>query len=742
MAKVLFLCTLLAFGFTANALEQKGDRTITKVVKLLQSMLDKSKTEGDEERTIYAKFKCYCDTSEAEKNDSVKALSEQIELLSSKIAEIQGETGELSSEVAELKANMAANQQAQSDATSLRNKENSAFNAEEKDLTAAIAQMKSAIEVLSSVGADQTDGKGAADTKQFMAAKKANLISLQSQVQTALKAASSLMNSEQRSTAAAFVQAPFTGTYTSQSGVVMGIIKSMRDTFKANLGDARTTEKNALESYDKFMEVKTSAFKTMKASFQEKQKELGSNDDELSSKKKALSEAESQKASDEEFLGSLLPLCADKAKGYSNRKLLRANEEAAIAQAISILNSDAAFESFGGQSATKTGANKKSFLQVWSVNANNRILAKTELQLAAEETQSARLGKVITMLVAGNPFTGVLDEISKMLDLIGEEAKADKENLDWCSKERRENKAALSGKKKDIISLDTSIDKFDTTINDPKTGLKAMIEETETSLVQNTESQKTETGERTEANVAYQADIKNSVDAQSILTKGIKVLKAYYNDLEKKLAAGEALLQKEDPAAPEAWKGDGAYAGQSKQGGDVIDMLEFILSEASKEEMDAHASEEKSQADYEDSMTVLKKEEAKAEKSLAKLQDDLATKEKELLDAREDHKATTKDKEAIEDYLLKIKPGCDFISTNFDTREANRKTEKNALEKAVRLIKATPAYKTSMAEAKVESFGDCKKPCQADETHVKCKSCQADVTIPAFCAGHKGTKGC
>jgi len=147
----------------------------------------------------------------------------------------------------------------------------------------------------------------------------------------------------------------------------------------------------------------------------------------------------------------------------------------------------------------------------------------------------------------------------------------------------------------------------------------------------NKEAQTKETAERTEANVAYQADVRNLVSAQSILSKAIKVLKAYYDDLEKKLAAGEALVQ-EDPTAPEAWKGDGAFKGQSDKGTDVIEMLKFILSETQKEEMDAHKDEEKSQADYEDSMAKLKKEEADAEKSLANLQEDLAEKENSLLE--------------------------------------------------------------------------------------------------------------
>merc|ERR1719472_353199 len=115
--KVLSFFAILAFS---SATVTEKDNTITQVVKLLQGMLDKSKAEGDEERKIYAKFKCYCDQSEAEKTASIKSLTEQIGVLESKIAEIQGDSGELSSEVAALKAAMAENEQAQKDAPALR----------------------------------------------------------------------------------------------------------------------------------------------------------------------------------------------------------------------------------------------------------------------------------------------------------------------------------------------------------------------------------------------------------------------------------------------------------------------------------------------------------------------------------------------------------------------------------------------------------------------------------------------
>jgi len=740
----LISCFALLALSTAAVVEK--DRTITKVVKLLQGMLDQSVTEGDEERKIYAKFKCYCDTSTAEKMASIKELTEQIELLESKIAETQGDTGEQSSDCAQLKADMADNKAARDEATSLRDKENKAFLAEKADLKKAIGQMASAIDTLSKVGADQSKSTGA-DNKQFMAGKGASsLLSLQSSVSEALNAASALMTPSERSTATSFLQGPFTGTYTSQSAVVMGIIKNMRDTFKKNLGDAIVTEKNSKESYDKFMKTKKDAFEEMDDSYQEKQKSLSDNDQSLSSSKSSLSTAQKQKASDEEFMDKLTPLCAEKAKGYANRKLLRANEEAAIAEAISILNSDDAFASFGATDATSTGATSARFLQLRSVRRHEEVndarqAIQNLLQKAAKDTKSARLSKVVASLQAENPFTGVLDEIDKMIVLIGQEGDADKEKLDWCNKERTENDASLAKRKKEIISLNSKIDKLSGAINDEKTGLKALIQETETSLETNVASQKTETAERTEDNLAYQKDVKALVGAQDILAKAIKVLKAYYDDLAQKLANGEALVQ-EDPKTGEAWKGDGDFTGQSSKGNDVIGMLEFILKETVKEENTAHADEEQSQHDYEDSMQKLTDEQAASEKDLSNLQETLATTEKDLLDAQESLKDTTEDKESVEEYLEKIKPGCDFITKNFDLREKNRATEKAALTKAVKLIKATPAYKTAVNEATVESYGDCKKPCVADVDHVKCKSCQADVTIPAYCAGHKGTKGC
>ena len=731
---------LVAFAFSSGV-EATNDRTITKVVKLLESMLGKSKADGETDRDLYSKFKCYCDDNEDEKTLSIEELTKQIGILESKIEELRGSTGELSTECAQLRSDMAENEAARAEAEAIRKKAHADFVAEEADLTSAIGQMNDAIKTLSEIGADQTMSAGA-DHTQFMAGQGQSLLRLKATVKQALVAASVFFTQKQRRSVDSFLQAPFTGTYTAQSGEIVGILKNMRDTFESNLAAARATEKAEATAFQKFMKTKLEAYNTMKASYEEKQETLGTNDDDLAVKKGQLADAEAQKASDEEFLAKLRVMCADKAKEYEERKMLRVNEESAIAEAIAILNSDAAFESFGKVDATKTGSTGPATLLQLSAraHASARRDALQFLKSAANAQKSLRLARIAAQLEAGNPFTVVLEEIQKMIELIGREGKADKEQLDWCNSERETNHKDLQDKKDQISTLNGEITDLDTLINDPVTGLKVQIQDTEAKLESNHESQVSQTKARTEENLAYQQDIANLVEAEDLLTRAVRVLNKYYASLEKHYAQEDALLQREEPAPPSTWEGN--FAGQKSKGGDAISMIEFILQETQKEESVAHSDEQEGQKAYEDSMTALKTEQAELEKSLADLQLLLAEKEKELLEKHEELQQTEADKLAIEVYLEKIKPGCDFITSNFDLRESNRAKEKAALERATGLLQGTPAYKAAVVATEEEAMGDCKETCVGREGHVECKACLAKVTVPGYCAGHEGTEGC
>merc|ERR1719172_610849 len=226
-------------------------------------------------------------------------------------------------------------------------------------------------------------------------------------------------------------------------------------------------------------------------------------------------------------------------------------------------------------------------------------------------------------------------------------------------------------------------------------------------MKENHDSQVDKTADRGLENKDYQTNIRNVVAAQDVLRAAMKVLTEYYASMKK--AADAEFFQQEPPStwdAEEATKG--GFKGQKEQGNKVIEMLEFILEESEKEEMHAHSKEKEAQHEFEDEMADLKKEEADLMKVLAELNVQLAEKEAELKMKEENLAKETAGKIATEDYLAKIKPGCDFITEHFDAREESRATEKKALKKVVSVLKGSPAFKAQVQKRKEESWGACK----------------------------------
>merc|ERR1719261_1597999 len=363
------LLALLGVSSFANAANSEGDRTMTKVVKLLQEMLETSQADGRADTEIFAKFKCYCDSNTAKKTASIAALTSQISTLEGKIEMLQASSGKLSSEVAALDQAMSDNQAAQDQATELRDKAKASFEAEEADSAAAITQMDNALETLSAIGADQTAGLMSVRSHQgkFLGGESHGKTLSEEQMK-ALKAASVFLSPSQRKTITGFIQAPFTGEYSAQSGEIVGILKNMRDTFKADLATARGAEAKSLRSHEAYTATMEAEHSTMSDAHASKQDQLGSNDADLGSAKDSLAGAQDTKADDESFLATLTEQCADKTRQYEDLKMVRANEEAAIAQAISILNSDAAFESFGATAAGTSG--NTGFLQIEQIQVH------------------------------------------------------------------------------------------------------------------------------------------------------------------------------------------------------------------------------------------------------------------------------------------------------------------------------------------------------------------------------------
>jgi len=280
-----FVFALLA---TPSMAAEGGGKTITKVVTLLQEMLDKSKDDGKSDRTLYAKFKCYCDSTTEEKKSAIATTSEDIERMDALIADKSAVNAAYSQEAAELEATMAENRKGLGEAQSTRDKEEQAFDKEESDLVTGIAQLDSGIDILAAVGADQTvsgdtesELRMAADAtaaaKAMFMSKKSVVKKLDDHMKEALRAASVFLDDKQRGMMTSFLQAP-TGNYNAQSGEIVGVLKNMNDTFTANLASAQQVEAKAVFDYNAMMDVMSKEYDDMNSLFEKRKKEVGESD--------------------------------------------------------------------------------------------------------------------------------------------------------------------------------------------------------------------------------------------------------------------------------------------------------------------------------------------------------------------------------------------------------------------------------------------------------------------------------
>merc|ERR1719421_1657476 len=253
-----------------------------------------------------------------------------------------------------------------------------------------------------------------------------------------------------------FVQAPFTGNYNAQSGEIVGVLKNMNDTFTANLANARQVEAKALADFTAMKKVLDEEYDEASDLFEKRKKEIGETAELISTTTSERDTADTRLADDQEFLASLTDRCAKKKAEFEKRNMLRSQEEAAIAEAIAVLNSDAAFATFGKVSATSTGAT--GFIQI-SKSQNEdaqkvRATAAAALARSSKELHSVRLAKIAMELSskskATNPFVKVLENINGTVDLIDAEEADDSQKLATCNKEQDINNKKRDDKKADL----------------------------------------------------------------------------------------------------------------------------------------------------------------------------------------------------------------------------------------------------------------------------------------------------
>jgi uncharacterized small protein (DUF1192 family) len=670
------LCLLLAVEATLSHVATGNDasnaknRPVTKVINLLKDMGAQLEKEAEEDEETYEKVACWCETNDKEKTAAIAEAEARITDLTSTIEELTATSARLNTEIKNLEAEIAKNQEALDKATAMRQKELAEFNEEEKDMLQSIGALKSAIVVLSKHHSSLAQVPS--ETLLNMAA----VIDHQFKKHTALLHA--IVTPSQRKAIAAFVQSPgdyfdaeptFKQSYAPQSGQIFGILKQMKETFETNLSASQKEEMQAQAAYEDLKAAKESEIKAGTELKDTKTQELADTDEKLAQSKQDLEDTRNSLSADQKFLMNLKETCQMTDQEWEERQKSRAEEIKAVSEALAILSSDDAHDTF-----TKTF----NFVQtkVETTDRQNRDKASALLFKAAKANGNPRLA-ALAARVRLDAFTKVKAAIDEMIAALLKEKADEIKHKDFCTEGLNTNERESELKARDIAELEAEISDLTMTIDELTKSiatLEAEIAEMQTQLKRAGEDREME-------NKDFQQTVADQRETKALLKKAYDVLAAVF----KKFIQLEAKESKQEPAGPPPPPGFKEYKQSSGSGG-VMGMLEQIMRDTETLEAEAIKAESDAQKAYETYVKDTNKSIEEKTRDITNKTEEKATADGDKVAAEEAKETAMNEQQQLMNENADLHKSCDFTLKNFDIRQTARDQEVEALRQAKAIL--------------------------------------------------------
>merc|ERR1719199_169931 len=340
-----------------------------------------------------------------------------------------------------------------------------------------------------------------------------------------------------------------------------------------------------------------------------------------------------QNTRDEGYIADTQASCATKADEWGERKRLRKEEKASIAQAIATLRSDDARDLFKKSFDSQGALFVQTSALVRKVEHHHPTLMNG---LAQMKRAAVKSGDMRLLLLAqshagkmgGDPFGPVIKDIDGFLADLKKEEEADMAEKAMCEKERSERTQKVQIFSKQIDMSTTVI------------------------------------GRLTE----HIADSQKQVDAINVEIKDNE-------DAKKDEEPGEA-----PTPPPSTW--DDTYKGASGESGGIVALMEGIKADiekdiraADKEDSDAQAAYDKLCADIDRTIAMLKS----CKSDLLAM---IASDQNSITQQKESRATDQSTLQSHLDFLKEIATACDFMAANFESRMANRAEEVDGLNQA------------------------------------------------------------
>jgi len=693
--------TALILSCAALSLQgQTQANPIRKVVTLLQDMQKEIEAEGEKEKGLYDKFMCYCDGNTDGMSKSAEEAAQRITELKSKLEAEKSEKSQLDQELIAHKKDREVARADLAQATQIREKEHAEyveFSGEQKKNVDALGGAITALE----------KGMG----KSFLQSQSGQRLRRIVQASTAV-------DDYERSSVVAFLDQkqgnPF-GDYGAQSGEIVGILKAMHDEMDKDLGGAVSAEEEAAKGFAQLAEAKKSEITAAGSAIESKTQRSGALAVSIVNTEDDIEDTTAELNDTQAFLANLASQCATKKAEWAERSKIRAEEVAAISEAIKILNDDDALDLFKKTLSLEQETHKFGFLQkrsaVVSTAARARALVtsllpkmpahKTQLELIEFGLKAKKVdfSKVISMI---DGMTAVLAEEQKNDD--AQKAFCDKD-LEASAKEQKDTEDAIATSEAFIEETTAASEVASEEIAALQKDIKAL----DKAVAEATEQRKEEHADflqfQTENNAALQLieKAKNRLFKFYRPTLHKEAPAKELTDEEKILAASgrsdmiatdapvmiagttqtvfvQVRKAQEAPAPPpETW---GAYQKKDGKSNGVIALMEMLVKELQGDMTTAEHDEETGQKDYE---RLMANSQASREQNVEGITDKEAAKADMDVKVEQAKQQLSSQQAAlgnVKQYILTLHSQCDFLTENYDLRKAARTTELESLANA------------------------------------------------------------
>lgn len=728
-------CAAILFSLVGLA---SASTPVSRIVGLLNGLKSKLEDDLKAETDLFETYACWYKTTTTTKTASNEAATSRVDSLKTYIKDIEAGKIEFTTERQDLEKQVAGLSKDLETAKTMR-------EAEKKDFEAAEAEMKQAITALDGAITTIEDGtKGSlAQTRSYV-----DMLDTRHSIQKAMAFASGLLDSDDTKYLQQVLngeapkdkdwkklnrKATFKMKYAKSSGKILKTLGGLKTTFEKNLKEAQDQEKAAQESYETLSKSKTTMLDTGRKALIDMVGENGARGVSKADAQNEVDALEAQIEADTKFIKEAETAYTTKNKEWDARKELRSKEILAMSQAIAVLASDDAKDTM--KSSFKSSGYL--FLQEVASQGEPQRRAKCAARLLAKSTDP-QIALLATRL--GSGANVAIERVIKYIDeIVGQKAQEEKDDLTKKQKCETDLADAASSARKASLAMDTASEDI-ARANGQVEELKTQIKEQEEKKTGLQGQIKDATSLRKDENTLFKADKVVDENAVQLVKSAINIVKDWKNAKAALISTNKVTLKSTVPTAPEGilpappskvgvaaqaphrlaaasikvhtvqksstkrapqfqvdagkapgappstWEDGSEYGGAGESGG-IVGILELVMEDMKKDIATAVADEGQAVKDFDKMKADLEGEIKATDSTIDAYTKDKAAKEKIVADKSTERGTKKTELESQIELYTGVKPGCDFLLVNFETRTKARQIEVDGLKKAKAILK-------------------------------------------------------